>query len=144
MFITAHIVAGLLIGKLTGNYTAALLGTLLLDIDHLLIYIKEGVFRSRKRLWKVIWFEEYVRGDRTPLHSFTLWLPISALLVLLNPDFGFVFSLGYLAHLLMDMADNTDFYGFWPLDASFKGPIKYLSWQEILLTVILLIVWLLL
>ena len=141
MFVTAHIAAGLLIGKLTGNYVAALLGMLLLDLDHFYAFIKENVFTSWKRLKKVILFEEYVKGDRTPLHSFTLWLPISLVFVLIDKNFGVPFAIGYLAHLCMDMVDNSDFYAFWPWEYSFKGPIRYLGWRELTITLLLLFLW---
>lgn len=141
MFFTAHLAAGLIIGKLTGQYVAALLGMLLLDLDHLFVYLKEGVFKSCKKLWKIVSFQDYIEGDRTFLHSFIFWLPLSIAVIWISPDWGLAFSLGYFFHLVMDMFDDSDFYGFWPLDISFKGPIGYLSWSEVFLTVVMLIVW---
>ncbi len=43
MFIITHFIAGLLIGKLTGNYTFALVGAVLIDVDHLFSYVKHRV-----------------------------------------------------------------------------------------------------
>ena len=52
MFFFAHLLTGLIIGKLFGNYTVALLGALLIDLDHLIPYIKHKVIFGFKKFWK--------------------------------------------------------------------------------------------
>ena len=54
MFVPTHIIGGLLIGKITGNYVPALIGATLIDLDHLVIYAKHGLLLKPRELLKII------------------------------------------------------------------------------------------
>ena len=98
MFILTHIIAGLLVGKLTGNYTFALLGSVLIDMDHLFSYIKHGVLFSPRKFWRTITSREDLWGDqRGILHNFLAFILISAVLFLLGFFALIAFCFGYLS-----------------------------------------------
>lgn len=145
MFFFAHLLAGLIIGKIYGNYLIALLGALLIDLDHLIPYIKHKILFNPKKFWKTIVNPKDPYGNqRNFLHSFFAWIIISAIIFLINFKIGIIFSLGYLSHLLLDILDGSDFYAFYPLKrVNIKGPIRYFSIQEWILTLILLIIFIL-
>ena len=144
MFFFAHLLTGLIIGKLFGNYTVALLGALLIDLDHLIPYIKHKVIFGFKKFWKTITNPKDPYGNqRNYLHSFFTWIIISAIILLIDFRIGIIFSLAYLSHLFLDLIDGSDFYPFYPWKFNIKGPIKYFSMQEWIVTLILLIVFIL-
>ncbi len=144
MFITAHIAAGLIAGALTHNYVAALIGALFIDLDHLIVYIKNKVIFDAKKFWKTVTDPNDPYGDqRHFLHSFITWSIISIVLLVSKVPWGFAFSIGYLSHLLLDLIDGSDFRPFFPFRYNVKGPIKYYSQSEFLFTVALLIIFML-
>jgi membrane-bound metal-dependent hydrolase YbcI (DUF457 family) len=144
MFITAHLVAGLLIGELTGYYIPALIGSLFLDLDHLIAFAQQGAILNLRKFWRYSTAVIELDGERTVLHSFTAWLFLSIIVVLFSPSIGIAFSLGYFFHLMLDMLDGEDFYGLWPLKINFHGPIRYLSGVELVITFAMLVAWLML
>lgn len=143
MFVPTHIIGGLLIGKITGNYIPALIGATLIDLDHLVVYAKYGVLLKPKKLLKIILNKGGVLGyQRNFLHSIFTFIPICFILFFINFDFAFSFSLGYACHLLFDALDNADFYPLFPWKKiNLHGPIKYFSKQEFIFALILFILW---
>ena len=138
MFILAHLIAGLIIGKIFGNYAIALIGALSMDLDHLVAYTQNKIILSPKKLWQAVTSPEDPYGNkRNFLHSFFAWLPISAIAIAVNFGAGLVFSLAYLSHLLLDMIDSSDFHPFYPIKLSIRGPIVYLSKYEIMFTTLM-------
>ena len=138
MFILAHLIAGLIIGKLFGNYTIALIGALSMDLDHLSVYIKHTIILNPKKLWRALISPEDQYGNqRNFLHSFFAWLPISAIAIAINFGAGLAFSMAYLSHLLLDMIDGSDFHPFYPIKLSIRGPIGYLSKYELMFTTLM-------
>ena len=144
MFFFAHLLAGLIIGKLSGSYLVALIGALFVDLDHLIIYIKHKIILKPKKLWRIIINHRDPYGfQRNFLHSFISWAIISVIILIINFNLGAVFSLAYLTHLLFDLVDNADFYPFYPFKWNVKGPIKYFSKGEMIFTLILLAIFVL-
>jgi len=145
MFIVAHIVAGLIIGKITNNYPLALTGALFVDVDHLIPYIKHKVIFSPKKFWKTITDPLDPFGNqRNYLHSFLTWTIFTAIILQINFNLGVIFSLGYLSHLILDFLDGSDFYPLYPLKYKFNGPIKYFSKNELVFTILLFVCFLIL
>jgi hypothetical protein len=143
MFIFAHIVAGLIIGKITGNYLLALAVSLLIDIDHLIPYIKNKIIFSPKKFWQIITNPSDPYGNqRNYLHSFFTLVVISLIALLIDINMGFIISITYLSHLFLDMLDASDFYPLYPLKYNLIGPIKYLSKSEFVFTFLLFIIYL--
>lgn len=144
MFPIAHILSGLIIGKLSGLYIPALIGAVLVDLDHIISYAKHKVLFKPKKLWKTITATKDPWGDqRNFLHSFIAWPIISVIVLIINFKVGLIFSLAYLSHLLLDMFDNGDFYPFYPLKFKINGPIKYFSKEEFVFAIILLLIFIL-
>ncbi|MBD3319398.1 hypothetical protein GF342_05835 [Candidatus Woesearchaeota archaeon] len=145
MFITGHLIIGLLIGKLTHNYTVAVLTSLLVDIDHLIPYLRHGIMLKPTLIWQaVISAHDHQGYQRNLLHSFITLTLIGSLLVLLHFNWGIIIIITWASHLFVDMIDNSDFYPFYPLTYNFKGPIVYLSTTEYIITAILLVAFFLL
>lgn len=142
MTLPTHILAGLIIGKVTGNFPASMAGSILIDTDHLVSYIKHGILFKPKQLTKALTDEKDPWGDqRGYLHNIFAWFVISLLAILLNFGFGITLSLAYLVHLLFDALDTSDFYPLYPSKKiSTKGFIKYYSRQEIIFDLCMLVV----
>ena len=139
MFLLSHLVAGLIIGKISGNYGIALLGSFIIDLDHLFPYFKNRMVFNFRKLWKAVTTKKDLYKDqRNYLHSIFSWAAISIALMVFNLSVGLVFSFAYLAHLFLDALDNADFYPLYPLRYNLKGPIDYLSIKEHLFTLFLI------
>ena len=141
MFILAHLIWGLIMGKLSGNYTIALIGALAIDLDHLVVYIRHKIILSPEKFWQTITNPKDPYGNqRSFMHSFFAWLLISTSALIINFGAGLVLSLSYLGHLLLDLIDSSDFHPFYPIKLNVRGPIRYLSKSEILFTAALLLI----
>lgn len=141
MFFLAHLAIGLIIGKLTQNYSVALASALLIDIDHLIPYIKHKVIFNSKKFWKTVTNSHDSYGNqRNYLHSIFAFISINLGIFLFDYRIGIVFSLGYLSHLLLDALDSSDFHPFYPIKWNVRGPIKYLSKTEFAFTLILFVI----
>ena len=145
MFILAHLAIGLLLGKLTNNYEAALAGALFVDLDHIICYAKNGIIFDLKKIWKVSTSPDDPYGDqRNIFHNLLSWLAIAVAAILIIPPAGWVFAIGYTAHLVLDSLDTSDFRPLLPLSKiNIKGSIKYFSHSETAITVCMLLVFLL-
>jgi len=143
MFVPTHIIGGLLIGKITGNYVPALIGATLIDLDHLVVYVKHGILLKPRKLLNIILDKEDPFGyQRNFLHSIFTFVPMCLILFFINFDFAFSFFFGYVCHLLFDALDNADFYPFFPSKKiNLHGPIKYFSKQEFVCALILFVLW---
>jgi hypothetical protein len=85
MFVPTHIIGGLLIGKITGNYIPALIGATLIDLDHLVVYAKHGLLLNPRKLLKVVLNKEDTLGyQRNFLHSIFAFIPICFILFFIN------------------------------------------------------------
>ena len=141
MFIFAHLAAGLIVGKISGNYTTALIGALFPDLDHLFPYIKHKIIFSPKKFWNTITDPQDKYGNqRNFLHNIGVEILISISLIILNFKIGLVFALGYLSHILLDIIDASDFRPFYPSKINFKGLIGYLSIHEFIFTAVLILI----
>lgn len=126
---------------MTGDFSAAFAGSLVIDLDHMISYFRHGILFSRAKLFKALTDEVDQWGDqRNFLHSIYSWFFISALLFLMNRTFGFVFSIAYFFHLVLDAMDSAVYYPLFPSKKFLiKGFVKYYSKQEIIFDVCLLI-----
>ena len=132
MTFPTHILAGLIIGKLTGDYTAALTGSLIMDVDHLFSYYQRGIlFKPRAILHESLTAKDPTGSQKNIFHSVQSWFLVSLVLSSVNLNFGLVFSLAYIVHLMLD-ALNGDVYPFYPYKGIIlkKIFIGYLSKKE--------------
>src|SRR3989344_4450988 len=141
MTLPTHVLAGLIIGKITGDFPTALAGSLVMDLDHTISYFRHGILFKPRQLWKAIHDEADPWGDqRNFLHSIFSWIVISIVLLTINFNFGLVFSIAYFFHLVFDALDSADYYPFFPFRKFvIKGFVKYFSKQEIIFDIILII-----
>ena len=138
MFILAHLAAGLIIGKISGNYLVSLIGALAMDLDHLIVYFKNKIILNPKKLWQTIINPDDPYGNqRNFLHSFFAWLAISGIGMAINFGAGLVLPTSYLSHLFLDMIDSSDFHPFYPIKLNIRGPIRYLSKSEMAFTFVM-------
>jgi membrane-bound metal-dependent hydrolase YbcI (DUF457 family) len=143
MFIITHLVLGLILGKLFGSYSFALIGALIPDIDHIFPYIRHKILFHMKKLWKTITAsKDKYHDQRNYLHSLFIVIPVTIIMLVLNYSLFLVFSLAYLSHLFLDSLDNSEFYPFYPIKKKILGPIKYFSKTEFIITFGLFIVYL--
>lgn len=141
MTLPTHALAGLIIGKITGDFPTALAGSLVIDLDHAISYFHHGILLKPSKLLKTISDEVDSWGDqRNFLHSIFSWVIISVLLVI-NFKFGLLFSIAYFFHLVFDALDSADFYPFFPFKKFvIKGIIKYCSKQEMIFDLCLILI----
>ena len=139
-----HILAGLVIGKATGDFTTALTGSLVMDLDHAISYYRHGILFNPRELSRAMDDENDPWGDqRGFMHNILSWIAISILLIMINVKVGIIFSIAYFVHLVLDALDGADFYPLYPSRKwVIKGPIKYYSKQETIFDIFLAIVFL--
>ncbi|MFA5643944.1 MAG: metal-dependent hydrolase [Patescibacteria group bacterium] len=136
MYSTTHLALGLIIGEITGDYTASLIGSLAIDIDHLIPAIRQNNIFNFKKIW--LKSKSSKDSSRSYFHSFFSWAFFSLVIMLINFRFGLVFSLAYLGHFLLDALDNSDFYPFYPFKKiNIRGFIPYYSRQELIFSLFL-------
>ena len=140
MYLTAHLIMALIIGRLSGNYTAAIIGAFLIDIDHLVPFIRHGDIFNFKKFWQVVAKGKHFYSDPEKyLHSIFAWSAISLLVILINLRFGLILSIAYLSHLFLDFLDGPNYYFFYPFaKIKVKGPVRFLSFGEVVITLGLL------
>lgn len=142
MYIGTHLAAGLIIGKITGDYTPAIIGAVIADVDHLYSYYKHGLFRSAKVFIKYARTkEDPIHDERNYLHNLNIVFGISLIIMLFNFFIGLVFLISYFSHLLFDALDQTDFYPFWPnMKINLRGPIRFFSLGDIVISIVMLVI----
>jgi membrane-bound metal-dependent hydrolase YbcI (DUF457 family) len=133
---------GMIIGKVTGNYTAAVASSVLVDLDHIQSYITHGVIFKPKKLWSALTDQVDHWGDqRGVLHNVIFFALVAIFLLALAGTIGQIIVLGYAGHLLLDALDNSDYWPFYPNKRiNLKGPIKYGSIQELVFFIGLVLV----
>jgi len=143
MFLPTHLVAGLVIGKLTGNYNVALLGSVIMDLDHLLAYYRAGIlFKFRKVLIAATGKADIGMPQRNFFHNIFFCLLVLALALAVNFSAGLVFGIAYLCHLVLDSLDDSNYFPFYPnKQINLRGPIRYFSRQEFVFAFILLLIY---
>jgi len=143
MLLSTHLAAGLIIGKLTHNYDVALLGSTIMDLDHLIAYYRTGILLKFKKMF----IAATTKTDlgiiqRSFCHNIFFYLVVLFLALMINFSAGLVFGIAYFCHLILDSLDNLDYYPMYPyLKIRLRGPIKYFSRQEFILTFVLLLIY---
>jgi hypothetical protein len=145
MFILAHLFTGLIVGKITGNYLWAILGAMIIDLDHLIPYIKHRIIFNPKKFWKTIIDPKDRYGNqRNFLHCLLAFIIIGIVMIISKFQPGYAFLAGYASHLFLDSIDASDLYLFYPAKCNVIGPVKYLSKTEWILTILFFLIFLIL
>lgn len=142
MTLPTHIALGMIIGKVTGNYPAAITASVLVDLDHLQSYILHGVIFKPKKLWSTLTDQVDQWGDQRGIfHNVLFFTVVSIPLVFFAGMVGIIIIAGYFGHLVLDALDNSDYWPLYPnKKINLKGSIKYGTWQELIFFVILIII----
>ncbi len=126
---------GLIIGKVTGNYTLATSVSVLVDCDHLISLHKHGALRSWKKFWEAETNPEDPWGDqRGILHTlFSVFFGTSLVAFLFGPMIGGTWFLSHFGHIFLDYISDSDTWVFKPF-SNFKtrGFVPYYSKYEVL------------
>ncbi|MFZ2049093.1 MAG: metal-dependent hydrolase [Minisyncoccia bacterium] len=139
MTFPTHLLAGLVLGKVTGNYPLSIGISVGVDIDHLYSYAKNGVLVSPKKFFKTVFDRNDPYGDqRNILHNVLIFLFITAVTFILNIQIGLIVFLAYLGHLILDALDKSDYFPFFPnKKVNIKGFIDYFSKKEFFIMIFL-------
>ncbi len=136
MYSTAHLAAGLIVGKLTGDYPTAIISAVAIDLDHLIPHVKNKIIFNVKEMLRVA--KSTHESSRSYLHNFIALIVLTVVVCLFNLRTGLVFGLGYLSHFLLDAIDDDDFYPLFPWKKfNTRGFIGYYSKAEFVFTIIL-------
>ena len=146
MYLPSHIAAGLVIGKITGDYTTAIVGSLFLDLDHLYSFYKHKSFSKWKKFIKIITSEEDLYDDqRNYFHNIFFAVAVWVVFMLINFQIGLIFSIAYFFHLVMDSLDGAEYYPLYPSKKiNLRGPIGFFSKYDMMVSIVLIIIFLIL
>ncbi len=140
--IFAHPLIGLILGKQFGYTTYFVVGSVLPDIDHLFVLIKNKHFKPREIFDAMKNEKKYGERYKTPYtHSLLAWVVISTFIILINKMAGLAFSIGYLIHLILDAIDTDEKQLFYPFKKRLKGFLPVFGSFEIIISLILGIVY---
>lgn len=144
MLLPTHLAAGLIIGKLTGDYSAAFIGSVAVDLDHVFAFYNSHVLLKIKKIILATTNQNFiVNNQRNYFHNVFFFLAVLTIVLIINFKIGLVFGLAYLTHLVFDALDNQSYYPFYPnKKINLHGPIKYFSKQEIAFALLLFLIFL--
>ena len=136
-----HFIIGIILGKIFGNYLFFILGSILPDVNHIYIIIKNKLF-NLKKIKQTIKYEKRfnIRYKTKLFHSLTGLILFSLIIYFFSKTGAVYFSIAYLIHLLIDWIDIDEKYLLYPLKIKFKGFIPIWSKFEKILTIILIII----
>ncbi|MFH1918224.1 MAG: metal-dependent hydrolase [Nanoarchaeota archaeon] len=138
--IFAHLLIGIILGKLYGNYFLFILGSIFPDIDHFYIIFKNKIYTLEKIIDSIKYEEKYNLNYKTSLFHSLIGLVIFSLIIyLIVGNKAIYFSVAYLLHLLIDWSDTDTKYFLYPLKIKFKGFLSIWSKPERALTIILIV-----
>jgi len=141
--ILVHLIIGIILGKLTGNYFPFILGSILPDLDHLYIIIKNKLFTINKIINTIKYEERYNIKYKTPFfHSIFGLIIFSLIFYFISNNYilTIYFASAYLLHLAIDWLDIDKKYFLYPLKMEFKGFLPIWSKTEKIITLILIII----
>lgn len=137
LFIT-HILAGVLLANLLGHWPWIILGSVIIDIDHIIILLKQRVY-SPVEMVRRICNEEKYGSHRTKFHSFFGLVVIFFVIAFFNVEIAKYFSIGLFFHLVLDALDGGSIRLFYPLPQTVKGPLWGMTKKEAALCTLLII-----
>lgn len=137
LFIT-HLLAGILLANLLGHWPWIILGSTIIDLDHLLVLFRKKVYNPIEMIRHVCDEEKY-GSHRTKLHSFFGLVVIFFIITFFNVEIAKYFSIGLFFHLVLDALDGGSIRLFYPLPKTVKGPLWGMTRKEAALCTLLVI-----
>jgi hypothetical protein len=139
--IFVHLLIGIILGQILGNPLFFILGSIIPDLDHIYIIIKNRLWSLKKIVKTIIYESKFGINYKTPLFHSILGLIILSLIVYVFSNSGAIyFAIAYFLHLLIDWIDIDEKYFLYPLKIKFKGFLPIWSRFEKILTIILLVI----
>lgn len=118
-----------------------LLGSVIPDIDHIFVILKNRLFSINKLIDSIINEEKYgIKYKTKYFHSVSGGLLISMIVSAISFSGGVYFFSGYMLHLGLDFLDKDEKQYFYPLKIKTKGWLPIFSKPEIIFTIILLLI----
>lgn len=145
MLLPTHLAAGLIIGKLTGDYAIAFIGSTAVDLDHFIAFYRSKVLLKFKKIILATTNQNHIVIDqRNYFHNVFFFLAVSLIVLLIDLRVGLIFGISYLVHLIFDSFDNQNYYPFYPnKKINLHGPINYFSAREVTFAFLLFVIFLL-
>jgi hypothetical protein len=138
--IFAHLLIGIILGQLFGSTPWFVLGSLMPDIDHIYVMLRNRFWSVRKIRDSLAFEDRHGVKYKTPLlHSVFGAALLTAAVFLLHHAAAVPFSIGYLFHLFVDWPDIDEKRFLFPFGVKFRGFLPIWSKAEQVLTVLLLI-----
>ncbi|MBI4144008.1 metal-dependent hydrolase [Candidatus Woesearchaeota archaeon] len=138
--IFVHLIFGVILGKILGNYFFFILGSVLPDVDHLYILFKNRFFSIKKIIGSIKFEKKFGVEYKTPLfHSILGLVLFSTIVYFFNNQKALYFAIAYLLHLLIDWLDIDEKQFLYPVRIKYKGFLPIWSEFEQVLTILLLI-----
>ena len=136
-----HLLLGIILGAIFGNYFFFILGSIFPDLDHPYIIIKNKLF-SFKKIIKTIKYEKRfnLKYKTFLFHSLLGLVLFSSIVYLFSKTGAIYFGIAYFLHLLIDWIDIDEKYFLYPLKIKFKGFLPIWSRFKKILTIILIII----
>ncbi len=136
-----HFIIGLILGKLFNNLWLFVIASILPDIDHLYIIIKNKIFTYKRLINTLKYEEKYHIRFKTPLMHSILGLLICTLLyyLIFNQN-RLYFALAYFVHLLLDWPDTDKKQFLYPLKYEFSGFLPIWSKTEKIIATIFILI----
>ena len=138
--IFAHLLIGIVLGQLFGGTPWFVLGSLLPDIDHIYVMLKNRFWSIRKIRDSLEFEDKHGVRYKTPLlHSVLGAAILTAAIFFLQRPAALPFGIAYLLHLLVDWLDVDEKRFLFPFNMKFRGFLQIWSRVEQAVTVLLLI-----
>jgi hypothetical protein len=143
MIVLTHVLVAILLWKILGHFWPIFIGAVLLDLDHIFVFIIKGVYNPIKMLQQSAECHKY-GSHRTMLHSL-LGLFISFLvLAIIDLEFASYFIIGMASHLILDLLDgNGTVPILYPIMGDLPGLIKLRVVTELAIGLFILYIFLL-
>jgi len=135
-----HLLLGIILGKIFGNYFFFILGAIIPDSDHIYVIIKNKLWNFKKIIGTIKYEKRFGIKYKTPLFHSILGLILFSLIIYLFTARFFYFSLAYLLHLLVDWLDIDEKFYLYPFKIKFKGFLPIWSKTEKRVTIILILI----
>ncbi|MBU0722599.1 metal-dependent hydrolase [Patescibacteria group bacterium] len=138
--ILAHSIIGITLGNYFGYFGFILLGSILPDIDHLFVILKNRIFSWRKIIDSMRFENRYKISYKTKyVHSLFGAVIISTPVLFFDFTGGLYFFTGYSLHLIIDWVDIDNKQYLYPFKITFQGVLPISSKTEIVFTLALFV-----
>jgi hypothetical protein len=122
-----------------------LAGSIIPDIDHLFVLLKNKIYFPRKIVDSIRFEEKYNLKFKTKyIHSIFGAILLSLPVLFINFKGGLYFFIAYLIHLFLDYFDSDEKQYFYPLKLKVRGWLPVFSKLEIIFTIGITLVYLIL